>query len=342
MNNSILEDNTNLINSFENLKVLIVGDIMIDSYLYGKVERISPEAPVPIVLVSKRENRLGGAANVARNIKSLGAEPFLCSVIGTDKKGDEFLELLQKEKMSHEGLIRSKDRITTTKFRVIGNKVQMLRVDEEVIDEITEKEAEDIEKKFTELIKTKKIDVVIFQDYDKGVITSRIAGKFIEIAHSSGIPVSVDPKRKHFTDFRNADLFKPNLKELKEGLNIEFDHKKDGELERAVEKLRNIMGNRIIMVTMSEDGVFTSFSENEQVKSGIIPSHVRSVSDVSGAGDTVISVASLCLALKIDPLRMATISNIAGGLVCEEAGVVPVNKNLLIKKVKLFEKNGEL
>ncbi|MBN1339791.1 MAG: hypothetical protein JXA03_10740 [Bacteroidales bacterium] len=327
-----------IVPAFGNLKVLIVGDIMVDSYVMGKVERISPEAPVPIVLVTKRENRLGGAANVALNIKSLKAEPYLCSVIGTDKKGDEFLEILQQEGMSPEGIVRSTGRVTTTKFRVIGNKVQMLRVDEESLTPVSSIEREELAKKYSAILRERKIDVVIFQDYDKGVISKELIGHFVSLAREAGVPVAVDPKRKNFMDYRNVDLFKPNLKELKEGLKFDFDHKKEGELERAVDLLREKINARIIMVTLSEDGVFTSYRNNDENSFMVIPSHVRQVADVSGAGDTVISVAALCLALKTEPFTLAFVSNIAGGLVCEEAGVVPVNREKLIRELAKINK----
>lgn len=326
-------DVNNLVPSFERVKALIVGDIMVDSYLWGKVERISPEAPVPIVAVTRRENRLGGAANVALNIKSLQAEPYLCSVIGNDQKGDEFLGILEQSGMSSEGIVRSPGRVTTTKFRVIGNRIQMLRVDEESLAPITEEERAELTDSYKRLMKEKKIDVVIFQDYDKGVISEELIRDFVAVAKEAGVPVAVDPKRKNFLNYRDVDLFKPNLKELKEGLQMDFNHKDEGELEKAVDLLRSRLNAGIIMVTLSEDGVFTSYRNEGRNSFMIIPSHVRQVADVSGAGDTVISVAALCLALKTEPFTLAFVSNIAGGLVCEEAGVVPVNREKLIREL---------
>ncbi|MEZ5194940.1 MAG: bifunctional ADP-heptose synthase [Bacteroidales bacterium] len=217
------EDYTKLFDSFSDLTVLIIGDVMVDSYLWGGVERISPEAPVPIVSVKKRENRLGGAANVALNIKSLGAKPILFSVIGNDQKGNEFIGLLEEQQMDTSGIIISNDRITTTKFRVIGNKVQLLRVDEEIDSELNEKDQKALFDRFEDLIGRHKIDVIIFQDYDKGVISEDVIHWVIARANELGIPVSVDPKKRNFGFYTNVTLFKPNLKELKEGLSIEFD-----------------------------------------------------------------------------------------------------------------------
>lgn len=323
-----------IFDSFNHMNVLIIGDVMVDSYLWGDVSRISPEAPVPIVSVNKRENRLGGAANVGLNIKSMGANPILCSVVGDDLKGKEFVELLGSENLSTEGIIQSKERITTTKFRVIGNKMQLLRVDEEMDNTISEKDTEQLISLFLKIIENNKIDVVIFQDYDKGVISPTLIDKVINEARQRSIPVVVDPKKKNFDAYRNVTLFKPNLKELKEGLNINFDATEKEQLKSVVRELKIRQSSDIVMVTLSEDGVFVDYSINGEKGINIIPSHVRSIADVSGAGDTVISVASLCIAAKIDPLSMAEISNMAGGLVCEEAGVVPVNKELLLQNLQ--------
>jgi len=328
------KDLNRIFDSFNHMNVLIIGDVMVDSYLWGDVSRISPEAPVPIVSVNKRENRLGGAANVGLNIKSMGANPILCSVVGDDLKGKEFVELLESENLSTEGIIQSKDRITTTKFRVIGNKMQLLRVDEEIDSTISEKDTEELISLFLKIIENKKIDVVIFQDYDKGVISPALIEKVVNEARQKGIPVVVDPKKRNFDSYRNVTLFKPNLKELKEGLNVIFDSTDKEQLKSVVRELKIRQSSDIVMVTLSEDGVFVDYSINGEKGINIIPSHVRSIADVSGAGDTVISVASLCIAAKTDPLSMAEISNMAGGLVCEEAGVVPVNKENLLYKLQ--------
>ena len=326
------EDCINLFEAFNNLNVLIIGDVMVDSYLWGKVDRISPEAPVPVVSVEKRENRLGGAANVGLNIKAMGANPILCSVVGNDQKGEEFIKLLQDEEMSSEGIIKSNDRPTTTKFRVIGNKVQMLRVDEESDNPLIEEEQFAIAKRCNQIINDQQIDVIIFQDYDKGVISEELIEEVVNTAHDKDIPVAVDPKRRNFSAYKNVTLFKPNLKELKEGLKIDFDHKLDEALEQAVSELKSSLNSKMVLLTMSEDGVYIDYDDNGEKSTHIIPSTVRSISDVSGAGDTVISVASLCLALKTDPSFLAEVSNLAGGLVCEKVGVVPVDKENLLKQ----------
>jgi len=322
-----------LFEQFGHLSMMIIGDVMVDSYLWGKVERISPEAPIPIVALRKRENRLGGASNVAINIMAMGANPVLCSVIGTDSKGDTFLDLLKKEKIDTQGILRSHNRITTTKFRIFGNSTQMLRVDEEVEHDLSEKDTQDLLKVCKKILDHQQIDCIIVQDYNKGVITGKIIKEIISIAHSKNIPVSVDPKKRNFDAFEGVTLFKPNLTELKEGLKLHIDKDNRDGLMEAARVLRSKLGCAYILTTLSERGIFISLKDHQDEKNIFIPAHVRSIADVSGAGDTVISVASLCLAQKCSPYEIAYISNLAGGLVCEEVGVVPVNKDKLLKEV---------
>ena len=318
---------------FNNLKIMIIGDVMVDSYLWGKVERISAEAPIPIVSLRKRENRMGGAANVAMNIKSMGAKPILCSVIGADEKGNQFLELLKKEKIEDTGIVRSNRRITTTKFRIFGNSFQMLRVDEEVENDLADKDFQTLLRVIDQIIEKEKIDCIVFQDYDKGVITPRLIREIVERAVKNGIPTTVDPKKKNFEAYHGVTLFKPNLKELKEGIKAEKEFYNREIIIKEAQALRERLDVRYILTTLSEQGVMISLKEKQDPETILIPAHLRSVSDVSGAGDTVISLASLCLALGLTPYEIAFISNLAGGLVCEEVGVVPVNKEKLLREV---------
>ena len=323
----------NLFEEFNNLTIMVIGDVMVDSYLWGKVERISPEAPIPIVALRKRENRMGGAANVAMNIKSMGAKPILCSVIGNDDKGSVFLDLLKKEKIPTYGIIQSSGRITTTKFRIFGNSTQMLRVDEEVEDELSENDRSKILANIEYILSNEKVDGIIFQDYNKGVINPLLIKGVMETATRLKIPVSVDPKKRNFYNFTGVTLFKPNLKELREGMKIEFEPGDRDMLLSAAQLLREKLNCKYILTTLSELGVMISMKDAIDEKNIFIPAHVRSISDVSGAGDTVISVASLCLAQQCSPYEIAYIANLAGGLVCEEVGVAPVNKDKLLKEV---------
>jgi D-glycero-beta-D-manno-heptose-7-phosphate kinase len=322
-----------LFEQFNHLSIMIIGDVMVDAYLWGKVERISPEAPIPIVALRKRENRMGGAANVAMNIKSMGARPILCSVIGDDDKGAVFLNLLKKEKIESNGIQKSLRRITTTKFRIFGNNTQMLRVDEEVENDLSEHDMNELLKRIESIITSEKIDCIIFQDYNKGVITPSLIQRIIGLAKEKNIPVTVDPKKRNFDSYTGVTLFKPNLKELKEGLKADFNLDDRNGLMQTAQRLRNQLNCDYIMTTMSEHGVMISMKEKTEEKNIFIPAHLRSVADVSGAGDTVISIASLCIALKRSPYEIAYISNLAGGLVCEETGVVPIDKDKLLKEI---------
>jgi rfaE bifunctional protein kinase chain/domain len=322
-----------LFEDFNHLNVMIIGDVMVDSYLWGKVERISPEAPIPIVALRKRENRMGGAANVAMNIKSMGANPILCSVIGTDEKGDQFLELLKKEKITDDGIVRSTRRITTTKFRIFGNSFQMLRVDEEMDNDLVQGDYLTMIRVIDQILSKVKIDCIIFQDYDKGVITQKLIQEVVKRALVAKIPVTVDPKKKNFMAYRQVTLFKPNLKEMKDGLNLEGDLQDNQSVIDAAQTLRTTLDCRYVLTTMSDKGVLMSMKDRSEEKNIFIPAHMRMISDVSGAGDTVISLASLCLAMNRTPKEIAYLSNLAGGLVCEEVGVVPVSKDKLLKEV---------
>lgn len=325
---------TDLFRQFNDLNVLIIGDVMIDAYYWGKVDRISPEAPVPIVAVEKSEKRLGGAANVALNIQALGANAILCAPVGDDKSGEDFIQLLKDNALSAEGILQLKDRITTEKTRIIGNNFQMLRVDNETTEVISEHQTHQFIGKVESLLNSHKIDVIIFEDYDKGAITENLIAQVVEMANQNGIPTTVDPKKRNFTEFKNVTLFKPNLKELKEGLKIEFDKKNKVALEGAIEQLESVLNNKQTLITLSELGVYIKNGSEKHH----IAAHHRSITDVSGAGDTVISVASLCLALDMPSSVIAELSNLAGGLVCEKVGVVSIQKDQLLKEaIELFK-----
>jgi D-glycero-beta-D-manno-heptose-7-phosphate kinase len=317
---------------FNNLKALIIGDVMIDAYMWGSVCRISPEAPVPIVSVSKKENRLGGAANVALNIQALGATPILCSIIGEDTKSGLFMELMQRQGLSCNGIIKDKNRITTVKTRIIGNNHQMLRVDSESEDESSIEATTRLFLSISDIVSSEKIDVIIFEDYDKGVITPALIDKVSLLAKEKNIPVAVDPKKRNFMAYKQVSLMKPNIKELKEGLKSDFNHQREDELIYAVNELREKLNLPFALVTLSEKGILASTDK----ENAIIPAHIRNIADVSGAGDTVISVAALCLALGLPPKTTASLANLAGGLVCEYVGVVPVDKGQLYKEAVNF------
>jgi len=318
---------TNILEQFNGLKVLVVGDVMIDAYYFGKVERISPEAPVPVVAVEKKENRLGGAANVAMNLVALGAKPIVCSVIGNDKEGTEIINLFHQNGVGTDGIVKSDNRVTTVKLRVISQATQMLRIDTEETKSISETESNELVQRIHQLLDN--ADVIIFEDYDKGVLTQTNIEQITAEAKKKNIPVVVDPKKRNFNYYKNADLFKPNLKELKEGLKADFDDEDKKAFEESIVRMMENLHIKNAMITMSERGVMitngTAFH--------YIPAHLRKIADVSGAGDTVISVAALCFALKMDIKQAAALANLAGGLVCEEIGVVPIDKEKLTQEL---------
>jgi rfaE bifunctional protein kinase chain/domain len=312
------------------MNVLVIGDVMIDNYLWGRVDRISPEAPVPIVSVQKKESRLGGAANVAINVQALGANPILCSVIGGDINGRTFLDLLHQMNMTAEGIFQSNDRPTTVKTRVIGNNHQMLRVDEEREEDISVAERKQMLNRITGIINRKNIDIIIFEDYDKGLLSKSLIEHVVKLARQKKIPVAADPKKRNFNHYRNIDLFKPNLKELREGMKLDINTNDTQQITAAVSKLAGENNIENILLTLSDKGLM--YLHDGETK--FIPAHYRNITDVSGAGDTVISVASLCLAAGASPMTIASVANLAGGLVCEMVGVVPVQKDQLISEAR--------
>lgn len=321
-----------IFDSFDNLRVLIIGDVMIDSYIFGKVERISPEAPIPVVNVKRKEIRLGGAGNVAMNIKSLGATPVLCSVVGTDPEAKDLIELLNNNTLPVEGIIQSPNRVTTVKQRIMAGSQHVVRIDSEMDTPINADERTSLIEKAKSLIPS--CQVVIFEDYDKGVLDQQSIQEIVAFAKQHNIPTIVDPKKRNFTHYQGTDLFKPNLKELKEGLKIDFNADNLEDVKKVVAEAKKTLGVNGIFLTLSERGVFIDF-QNEVHH---IAAHLRSITDVSGAGDTVVSIAAICLGLKLSPKTIAELSNLGGGLVCEYVGVVPIEKEKLRAE---YQKNNK-
>jgi rfaE bifunctional protein kinase chain/domain len=319
---------TQVFNDFSKMNILIIGDVMIDAYLWGEVTRISPEAPVPIVSKTTHENRLGGAGNVALNIQSLGANPILCAVIGNDEKSKTFLELLNDNALSSEGIIRSNERITTVKTRIISQNHHLLRIDEEDSSPISKNLEHELLHNIRHILTLYKIDAIIFEDYDKGVITPTVISEIVVEAKKLSIPTLVDPKKRNFTDYKGVSFFKPNFKEFKEGLKIEIDKGDQAKLLSEAKAFLQSSDNKCIMITLAEHGVFICKPDSHS----FFPAQIRNIADVSGAGDTVISVSALCMAAKLPENEVAQIANMAGGLVCEKPGVVPIDKSLLLEE----------
>ncbi|MCD8539526.1 MAG: PfkB family carbohydrate kinase, partial [Leadbetterella sp.] len=302
---------TSIFDAFNKLNVLVVGDVMIDRYLSGKVERISPEAPVPVVHLDSRENRLGGAANVALNIKALGATPYLCSMIGKDRDAETFLKLLPEHGLSSKCILQSSDRPTTVKTRILAGSQQLLRVDEETTNDLNEQETTQFIDCLRSILEEKEIHVILFQDYNKGILTPKTIRATILEAVKRDIPTTVDPKFQNFWEYKHVTLFKPNLKEIRSQMSNPV-HPELESLKAAANYLRNQLGNQYSLITLSEKGLFI----DKNGESLIVGTRPRQIADVSGAGDTVISVASLALALGMSIEDIAILSNMAGGQVC--------------------------
>ena len=320
-----------------NQRILVVGDVMIDSYLWGNVTRISPEAPVPIVSITRKEKRLGGAANVAFNIASLNATPIICSVLGNDDNAKDFLRIMYDHDMDKRGIVSSEGRMTTVKSRIIGNNMHIVRVDEETTATLTAHDEEQLIDRVECIVKRTPVNAIIFQDYDKGCITPNIIDRIINMARRRKIITTVDPKRRNFSYFHDVSLFKPNLKELKEGLNIDIDESSaiamQHDLDKAAQLLHDRQNIEVVLITLSNKGVYACDFRSGHPQSFILPAQERSIADVSGAGDTVISVATLAMTMGLDLEEVVRYANLAGGIVCEQVGVVPIDKKRLLAEL---------
>jgi D-glycero-beta-D-manno-heptose-7-phosphate kinase len=311
------------------LKILVVGDLMLDRYHFGKVTRISPEAPVPVVDVEHTENRPGGAANVALNIRSMGASVALCGVIGPDEHGDMLLKSLAGQGFDTSMVVVSPDRPTTTKTRIIGNNQQILRVDHESREQVSEAVEAQVLKALED--RMAEFQAVVLEDYDKGLLGERLIQSIIQQATAAKVPITVDPKFRNFLAYKGVSLFKPNLKELNEALHLRISKKDLPGIIAAVAELRKRMPHHETLVTLSENGVLAI---DKTGNGHHIPAHLRKIADVSGAGDTVIAVMALAMAARLPLESAAAIANLAGGLVCEEVGVVPIDRDRLFAELK--------
>ncbi|HVZ98655.1 MAG TPA: PfkB family carbohydrate kinase [Chitinophagaceae bacterium] len=319
-----------LFSDISRLKVLVIGDVMLDTYWWGHVERISPEAPVPVVAVYKKEKRIGGAGNVALNVQALGAAVAMITIAGDDDDGIQLKQLLQENNIDTRFILVSKKRITTNKIRIISRNQQMMRLDAEQTEDVDANDEAKLKDQIEKYISSEKPNVVILEDYNKGILTEKIIEHTIAICNGNKIIITVDPKRKNFFAYKNSTLFKPNLHEIFTSLNMLPQEISLDLLSAAHEKLRESLNHAISMITLADRGIFFQEKNNRQ----IIPSHRRNIADVSGAGDTVIAVASLIYASSRDIRLAAEVANIAGGIVCEEVGTVAINKEKLLSECK--------
>src|SRR5580704_10898200 len=249
-------DYKELFKTFSSVKIGVIGDMMLDTYWWGNVERISPEAPVPVVTVNRKEYRIGGAGNVALNLASLGTPVSVFSVIGDDDDGQILTGLLNENKIGTGYLLKSVSRITTNKMRVISRNQQMMRLDSETLQPLDNELEQKLITQFEKYIKEQSPAAVIFEDYNKGVLTEKIIHALIEICRKNSVITSVDPKRKHFFKYKGVDIFKPNLKEAREALNLLIDEINQNVLAKIHQKLLNELNHRISFITLSEKGVF--------------------------------------------------------------------------------------
>jgi len=311
---------------FKNLKIAVIGDMMLDCYFWGEVKRISPEAPVPVVEVGNEFYRFGGAANVALNILKLGGIPFPVGVIGYDNYGTIFKSLVTEANISDEGILIDEERPTTAKTRVIADDQHVVRIDKESKEYLGKK----IQTKVFEYIEKniKDFDGIILQDYNKGVLTTSLIEKIIELANKNKVLITVDPKFNNFFHYKNVTVFKPNRKEAEDVLGMKI--RSDEDVTSAGKKLLERINAKYVLLTLGEDGIAVFEKGNEPKK---MATKARKVADVSGAGDTVISTLTMALAAGADILEASYLANYAGGIVCEEVGIIPIELDKLFDTV---------
>lgn len=306
---------------FKDVNVLIVGDVMVDYYLFGEVNRISPEAPVPVVEILKKEARPGGAANVALNVAALGSNPLLLTMIGRDATGETLLKMLQDNDVDTTHVIQHQNRVTTLKTRVFDEDKQVVRFDEEDVDDLNDAQENLMVKELRKILSAHKINVIVLQDYNKGVLTKSFIKQLLLLATKNEIPVAVDPKERNFFDYQAIDLFKPNLRELSEAIGYRINPKSLESLRSGAEELRRKNRFKNLMVTLGANGIFCFTREGD---SFIVPAKAIKAADVSGAGDTVISIAAITFAKKYTLKEIAGFANKGAAAVCKKIGVSPV------------------
>lgn len=318
-----------VVKDFNNIKILVIGDLMIDHYLYGKAERVSAEAPVPVIDIDNEEYRLGGAANVVYNLKNLGAKPYFLSISGNDKLASKIRNILERKGISPENIIEDDERRTTLKTRVIAQNQQVIRIDVEdkfFVNSDIENQILDAYKKILP-----KVDAVILEDYNKGLLTKRLISEIITLANKSNKIITVDPKFINFYDYKNVTVFKPNIKELEAGLGRAINS--DTDLHQACQNLISKMNMQYLVVTQGENGLLIYQKNNESIH---IPTFAKQVYDVSGAGDTVISALTLAFATGLSIKDSAEIANHAAGAVCAKVGIAPVEPDDIISSYKNY------
>lgn len=311
-----------LFTGFQGKRIAVIGDLMVDRYYWGAVSRISPEAPVPVVEVESQSTRLGGAANVANNIASLGGKPLLIGVIGNDEGGSILKDLLEDSTFSTAGLITDSARPTTIKTRVIAHHQHVVRIDHEIKEDIPASTQEQILAVLDRELPS--LDAVILQDYNKGVVVRALIGEVIRKVRSAGKIITVDPKFHNFFEYRNVTVFKPNRKESEEALGRKLTGRES--VEKAGWDMLKRLEAENLLLTLGEEGM-SLFERSGTVTH--VSTRAKKVADVSGAGDTVISALTMSMVAGADIREASAIANAAGGVVCGEVGIVPIDRQAL-------------
>lgn len=321
----------NTISNFRKAKVLVIGDLILDEFLWGEVSRISPEAPVPVVWVKKESFMPGGASNVANNLRALGANVRLAGVIGDDERGAILKGELEAKGIDVSGIFTDESRPTTLKTRVVAHHQQVVRIDKERPDHLDD----GLISGMTDYIKSilKEIDAVIIEDYGKGVISPKLLGKVVPLAKSYKKIISVDPKEEHFRYYKGISVITPNNSEAAKA--VGFEIKDDASLKKAGEALLSKLNCRIVLITLGENGMAV-FQKAKPMKR--IPTVAQEVFDVSGAGDTVIASYTLSLASGADPIQSAHIANCAAGIVVGKVGIAVVTPEELLSRIAKIER----
>ncbi|MFC1492647.1 D-glycero-beta-D-manno-heptose-7-phosphate kinase [candidate division KSB1 bacterium] len=313
-----------LLRKCRDVNIAVIGDVMIDKFIWGKVSRISPEAPVPVVNVTYESTHLGGAANVSNNIAGLGGKPYLFGVVGNDPAGSDLVAILENKNFEKIGITVDENRPTTMKTRIIAHDQHVVRADFETTKEIHHKVQNRLFDSLKEVMPN--LDGIVIQDYNKGVLTKSLINKIISLANEKNCPVAVDPKFNNFFEYKRVTLFKPNILETKNALGFSLDS--DERVNLAGRMLLEKLGCENILITRGSEGMSLFLKNGEEKR---VPTKARNVHDVSGAGDTVISTIIMILAAGGDVMEAATIANHAAGVVCGEVGIVAITEDKIIE-----------
>ena len=308
-------------------RALVIGDVIVDNYLNGEVNRISPEAPVPVIHIKYKQTRLGGAANVAASLVNLGLHTMLCGVIGQDEQGKNLVSQAQAMGMDTQLMLTTPHRVTTVKTRVLAKSQHMLRIDEEENIILQPSETDNLLQSISKHLP--HLDIIILEDYDKGCLTQAFIEEIIVQAKAHGVLVAADPKYNNFNYYKGVDLFTPNFEEFTKGYPHQAKKEDSVPLQEIAKKFCEHWSINTLLLTLSEKGILCA-NENDVIH---LPTQVRQVADVSGAGDAVISIASCCKLLQMDRELMVNLSNLAGSLACEYMGVKPIDKQLMLQRV---------